>query len=183
MKLLFDFFPVILFFIAYKIYDIYTATAVAIIAAIVQVTAYWIKHRRVEKMLLLSAALIVILGGFTIFFHQEVFIKWKPTAINWAFGLVFLGSHFIGDKPLIQRMLEENVSLPDPVWSRLNISWVSFFLLTGTANILVAYHFDTDTWVNFKLFGILGLTVIFVLLQAVYLSRHIDPETVKENDK
>jgi len=173
MKLLTDFFPIILFFLTFKFYGIYAATTVAIIAAIVQVSLFWLKHRRFEPMHLITLALIVILGGATLILHNELFIKWKPTAINWAFALVFLGSHFIGERPLIQRMMAKNVSLPTLIWVRLNISWVIFFTLMGLANLYVIYHFDTNTWVNFKLFGVLGLTVVFVILQAIYLTRHL----------
>lgn len=176
MKLLADFFPIILFFIAYKFYGIYVATGVAIGASTIQVAVFWVKNRRVETMHIITLVLILVLGGATLFLHNEMFIKWKPTAINWIFALVFMGSQFIGSKPLIKKMMEKNVSLPDVIWSRLNLSWVIFFALMGLANLYVIYNFDTNTWVNFKLFGVLGLTVVFVLIQAMYLTRHIDTE-------
>lgn len=176
MKLLFDFLPIILFFIAYKAYDIYTATAVAIVASVLQVGALWLRHRRVERMHLVTLALIGVLGGATLFLHNEAFIKWKPTAVNWAFAVAFLGSQFIGRRPLIARMLDGNITLPEAVWRRLNIGWVSFFTAMGVANLYVVYNFSTDFWVNFKLFGMLGLTVAFVIGQAFYLARHLEPE-------
>jgi intracellular septation protein len=174
MKLLFDFLPILLFFIAYKINGIYVATAVAVIVSCLQVGFCWYKYRRIEHLHLITLLLIIILGGATLFLHNDLFIKWKPTIINWLFAVAFIGSQFIGDKPIIQRMLDSNVSLAPSIWKRLNISWTLFFLAMGIANLYVIYHFDTDTWVNFKLFGMLGLTVIFVLLQAIYLARHIE---------
>ena len=174
MKLLFDFFPIILFFIAYKAVGIYAATAVAIVASLAQVGFTRWRHGRVERMHVISMALILVLGGATLFLHNEMFIKWKPTAVNWAFALAFLGSHFIGRTPLIARMLSESVTLPDEVWRRLNLSWVAFFVAMGAANLYVVYHYSTDTWVNFKLFGMMGLTFAFVIGQAFYLARHIE---------
>jgi len=174
MKLLFDFFPILLFFVGYKLYGIFVATAIAIGASIVQVAAYWFKHRKFENMHLITMALIIVLGGATLLLRDEMFIKWKPTAINWAFAVVFFASQFIGKKPFIQRMMEGNVSLPANIWTRLNLSWVTFFITIGIANLFVVYNFDTDTWVNFKLFGVLGLTVIFVFAQAAYITRYVD---------
>lgn len=174
MKLLFDFLPILLFFITYKIKGIYFATAVAIIIACLQVAYSWFKFKRIEKMHLVTLLLIVVLGGATLLLHNELFIKWKPTIINWLFSLSFLGSQIIGSKPLIQRMLANNVNLPNKIWKRLNLSWASFFFIMGVTNLYVVYHYSTDAWVNFKLFGILGLTVIFVLIQAVYLAKHIE---------
>lgn len=176
MKILLDFFPVILFFVAYKVYDIYVATGVAIAASILQVAVHWLRFRKLDKMHIITLVLIVVLGGATLVLHNDVFIKWKPTAINWAFALTFLGSQFFANKPLIQTMMEKNVSLPEFVWKRLNFIWVGFFTLMGIANIIVAYHFSTDTWVNFKVFGVLGSTVVFVIIQAIYLTRHIEDE-------
>lgn len=173
MKFLFDFFPIFLFFVAYKVYDIYVATAVAILASFVQVGWFWLQHRRFEKMHLITLALMVVFGGATLLLQDETFIKWKPSVVNWLFGLVFLGSHFIGDKPIVQRMMESNIELPQPIWIRLNMAWGVFFILLGGVNLYVAYHFDTDTWVNFKLFGLMGLTFLFIIVQALYLSRHI----------
>lgn len=181
MKLLFDLFPVILFFIAFKLYGIYVATAVAIAASVIQVAYVYLKNKRVEKMHLITLALIVILGGATLIFHDETFIKWKPTVVNWGFALVFLGSHFIGNKPIIRRMMEQAVTLPDHVWLRLSQMWILFFVFSGVANIYVAFNFDTDTWVNFKLFGLMGLTLVFILAQGLYISRFI-PDPHAEDD-
>ncbi|WP_294948430.1 septation protein A [Sulfurivirga sp.] len=174
MKLLFDLFPVILFFIAYKLYDIYVATGVAIAAAVAQVFFVYMKHRRVEKMHLVTLALILVLGGLTLALHDETFIKWKPTLVNWGFALVFWGSHYIGDKPIIRRMLDEALHLPEQVWTRLSMLWITFFIFSGAANLFVAYTFDTDTWVNFKLFGLMGMTLVFILLQGIYLAKYME---------
>ncbi len=181
MKMFFDFFPIILFFIAYKFQGIYVATMVAIAATFVQVGWVWLRHRRVETMHLVTLGLIVVFGGATLYLHDEQFIKWKPTVINWLFGVAFLASQYIGRKPFIQRMMANNIELPERVWYRLNLSWALFFLFLGGVNLFVIYTFDTDTWVNFKLFGMLGLTFAFVLLQAVFLSRYLpEPESTKE---
>jgi intracellular septation protein len=182
MKFLFDFFPILLFFIAYKWLGLYPATAVAMAASAVQVAVYWLKHKRVESMHLLTLALIVVLGGATLLLQNEWFIKWKPTAINWLFAIVLLGSHYWSDTPLLQRMLTKQVSLPDFVWSRLSYSWITFFTLMGGLNLLVAYSFSTNIWVNFKLFGMLGFTLLFVVIQAIFLARHIDSTPQPSDD-
>ncbi|MBS0359462.1 MAG: septation protein A [Proteobacteria bacterium] len=173
MKLLFDFFPILLFFIAFKMYGIYMATGIAIAASIIQVVVFWLKNRRIENIHLITFAIIVVLGGATLLLHNEMFIKWKPTAINWGLALAFLVSHFIGKKNLVQKMMDKNIDLPETIWKRLNIVWITFFTILGFANLYVVYNYDTNTWVNFKLFGVLGVTVLFVIIQAIYLSRHI----------
>ena len=186
MKFLFDFFPVLAFFIAYYIPDdltqrMYVATAVAIVAVIFQVSIYWIIHRRFEKMHLITLALILILGGATLLLHDKRYFMWKPTAVNWLFAIAFLGSQFIGEKPLIKRMMDHAISMPEHVWLNLNRSWVIFFLSMGAVNLYVAFNFAEHIWVNFKLFGILGLTLLFAVGQAVYLSRHMtEIEETKE---
>lgn len=176
MKLLFDFFPVLLFFIAYKFAGIFVATGVAIAATVVQVAVSWFRTRKVATMQLVTLAIIIVFGGLTLYLQDEQFIKWKPTVINWLFGAAFLASQFIGGKTVIERMMGANLTLPQPVWRRLNLAWTSFFLAMGGANLYVMSHFDNDTWVNFKLFGMLGLTLVFVIIQALYLARYM-PET------
>jgi intracellular septation protein len=182
MKLLYDFFPIILFFIAYKSYDLFVATAVAIAASIVQVGFYWWKHRRFERMHLVSTALIIVLGGLTLLLRDNTFIMWKPTLVNWLFALVFAGSHFIGRKPMIARVLDQQIQLPDTAWIKLNLGWVTFFVICGAANLFIVYlhktgHVSENFWVNFKLFGLLGMTLIFIVLQAVYLSSYMPAQT------
>lgn len=175
MKLLFDLLPIVLFFAVYKIYDdFYLATGVIIVATAVQVGWTWWRHGKVERMPLIALALLVVFGGITLILHDEVFLKWKVSVVNWLFGLVFLGSQFIGKKPLIQRMMDAQISLPPPIWRRLNMAWVIFFLAMGMLNLYVMYQFDTDTWVDFKLYGLLGLTLVFVVAQGFYLARHME---------
>ncbi len=174
MKLLLDFLPIALFFAAYKLYDIYVATGVAIAAALVQVLISWFTVGKVEKMHLVTLGLITVLGGATLLLHDETFIKWKPTVVNFAFALAFLITPWFSEKNLLQRMMETHVTVSSKdIWTRLNWMWIAFFIVTGLLNIYVAYHFDTDTWVNFKLFGMLGLTIVFIIGQSLYLSRYL----------
>ncbi len=173
MKLLTDFLPILLFFIAYKMFDIYVATAVAIAATFLHVAVTWLKTRKVATMQLVTLAILVIFGGLTLYLRNEQFIKWKPTVINWIFAATFLGSQFFGEKTVIERLMSSQISLPNPIWRRLNLSWVAFFLIMGGANLYVMYNFDRDTWVNFKLFGMLGMTMVFLVIQSLMLSPHI----------
>lgn len=178
MKFLFDFFPIVLFFIGYKLFGIYNATAIAMAASLLQVIIHRIMHQHFEKMHLFSLAVIFILGGATLFFHDPLFIKWKPTGIYWLTSLVFMLSPLVTKKPLIQKMMDANISLPQTIWYRLNYAWSIFFIIMGSLNLYVAYNYSMDAWVNFKLFGGAGFTLIFVFLQAIYLTRHlIEKET------
>ena len=173
MKFLFDLFPVILFFVAFKVADIYTATAVAIGATFLQVGWLKLRGKRVEPMLWASLAIIVVFGGATLLLQDETFIKWKPTVLYWLFGVVLAGGVLVFRKNLIRTLLSEQMKLPDPVWSRLNWSWVGFFAFMGAANLYVAYNYSTDLWVNFKLFGGIGLMLVFVVAQSLLLSKYI----------
>jgi intracellular septation protein len=173
MKFLTDLFPVILFFIAYQMYDIYVATAVAIVASLLQVGLGWLKSRQLQKMHLVTLGLLVLFGGLTLILRDPLFIKWKPTVVNWLFAATFLGSQFIGQRSLVERMMGHSVELPKEVWGRLNLAWSIFFIFMGLANIYVAYNFEEATWVNFKLFGLMGLTILFVILQAFYMARYM----------
>jgi intracellular septation protein len=174
MKFLFDLFPVALFFVAFKVFDIYTATAVAIAATFLQIGWLKWKHRKVDTMMWVSLAIIVVFGGATLALHDETFIKWKPTVLYWLFAASLAGSALLFRRNLIRAMLGEQMRMPDGVWTRLNWSWVGFFMFMGAANLFVAYTFPTDTWVNFKLFGGMGLMLVFVVLQALFLARHIE---------
>ena len=180
MKFLFDLFPVLLFFAAFKFADIYVATAVAIGATFAQIGLLALLRKRIEPMLWVSLAIIVVFGGATLLLRDETFIKWKPTVLYWLFGAVLAGSALLLRKNLIRSMLNAQVQLPEPVWSRLNWSWVLFFLFMGAANLLVAFNFSTDQWVNFKLFGGTGLLLLFVLGQAVFLARHVEEKPAQE---
>ena len=182
MKLLFDFFPVVLFFVVYKMHDdphqgFMYATGAIIVATVAQVLIMWLRERRVERMHIAVLVIVVVFGGITLALDNEIFLMWKPTVVNWLFALVFLGSEFIGAKNVVRRLMESKVKLPDPVWTRLNASWVVFFAVCGALNLFVVYYFsDTDIWVNFKLFGLMGLTLVFVLGQGVYMMRHMSEE-------
>jgi intracellular septation protein len=174
MKFLFDLFPVILFFIAFKLADIYVATAVAIGATCLQIGWLKLRRRRVEPMLWASLAIIGVFGGATLALQDETFIKWKPTVLYWLFGAVLAASALVFRRNLLRAMLSGQMQLPDPVWSRLNLSWVGFFAFMGALNLYVAYNYSTDLWVNFKLFGGMGLMLVFVVAQAVVLARYAE---------
>ena len=176
MKFLFDLFPVILFFVAFKFAGIYVATGIAIAASVVQVGWLKLRGRKVEPMVWASLAIIVVFGGATLLLQDETFIKWKPTVLYWLFGGVLTVSALVFRRNLIRAMLSEQMQLPDAVWGRLNASWVAFFLFMGGLNLYVAYNFSTDLWVNFKLFGGMGLMLLFVVGQALFLARHVEHE-------
>lgn len=176
MKQLLEFIPIILFFITYKIYDIYTATAVIIVATIIQVGYTWFKFKKVEPMQWITLGLIIVMGGATIYLQNEQFIKWKLTIIEWLFGLAFLGSQFFGKKPFVERMMGANLELPANIWKRLNLMWATFFISVGFINIYVMQNYNTDDWVTFKTFGVPGLMMIFIILQMLLIYKHI-PET------
>jgi len=181
MKLLFDTFPVILFFIAYwwSGQNIYVATGVTIVASIGQVAwAKW-KFGKIDKMLLFSLVLVIVFGGATLLLHDPTFIKWKPTVLYWGFTVALIVSDIVMRKNLIRALMEKQISLPDPIWARLNWTWAGFFALMGALNIYVAYHFSEKVWVNFKMFGGIGLMLLFVLAQGIFLSRHVTTEEEK----
>lgn len=173
MKFLFDIFPVILFFVAFKIFDIYVATAVAIAATVLQIGWVWFRHKKVENMQWISLALIVVFGGLTLLLRDETFIKWKPTILYWLFGVTLLAAHFFFSRNLIRAMMDKQVSAPDAVWEKLLFGWVGFFVFMGALNLYVAYGYSTDIWVDFKLFGGIGLMILFVIGQAFVLAPHM----------
>lgn len=175
-KQLFEFFPIILFFIAFKLYDIYVATAVVMAATIVLVTYNWFRYGKVETMRWITLALVVIMGGATLLLHDEQFIKWKLSIIEWLLGLVFLGSQFIGDKPIIERMMSSSLTLPTIIWQRLNSIWASFFISIGFLNLYVMYHYSTNDWVNFKTFAVPSLMLLLFIIQMVFLYKYL-PES------
>ncbi|TFZ04897.1 septation protein A [Ramlibacter rhizophilus] len=176
MKLLLDFFPVILFFVAFKVAGIYWATAVAIVATVLQIGYLRIRQGRTEPMQWLSLGVIVLFGGATLLAHNDTFIKWKPTVLYWLMGGALLVGQLVLRKNFLRSLMGAQMSLPDEAWRMMNWSWTAFFVVMGLLNLWVAYSFDTDTWVNFKLFGGIGLMLIFVLGQALYLNRYLKAE-------
>lgn len=173
MKLLIDFFPIILFFAAFKVWGIYAATAVAIVATIAQIAYLRIKTGKVETMQWLSLGVIVLFGGATLIAHDENFIKWKPTVLYWLMGGALLVGLVLFKKNFLKSLMGAQLQLPEPVWTTLNWAWTGFFAVMGVLNLWVAYNFDTDTWVNFKMFGGMGLMLLFIVGQAFYLGRYL----------
>jgi len=182
MKWLFDLFPVILFFVAYKLAGLYTATAVAIAATFVQIGWLRLRGRTVEPALWLSLGVIVVFGGATLLLDDEMFIKWKPTVLYLLFtvGLVVAQAVF-GRNPM-RVVMGRQITLPDPIWKWLNYAWAAFFALLAGLNIFVAQTFSTDAWVNFKLFGVTALMLVFVFAQALVLSRHAEEATATDEE-
>jgi intracellular septation protein len=176
MKLLIDFFPIILFFIAFKFADIYVATGVAIVATIAQIA--WLRYSRgkVEPIQWVSLGVIVLFGGATIIAQNETFIKWKPTVLYWLMGGALAAGQLFFRKNLLKSLMGSQLELPENAWRVTNWSWIAFFAAMGVLNLWVAYNFDTNTWVNFKLFGGLGLMAVFVVGQALYLGRYMKTE-------
>lgn len=202
MKFLFDLFPVILFFIVFKWGEtnlnhaqslvqqylggligpgavtpdqapILMATGVAILATVAQIGYLLSRRRKVDAMLWLSLGIIVIFGGATIYFHSDIFIKWKPTVLYWIFALGLALSPLIAKKNLIRAMMEKSMMLPDLIWHRLNLTWAGFFALMGVLNLFVAFNFPTSVWVNFKLFGVTALMIVFIVVQMMLLSKYM----------
>ena len=176
MKFLIDFFPILLFFAAYQMYDIYVATLVAVAAGLVQILWQKLRTGRVERMQAITVVVLVVFGGLTLALRDPLFIKWKPTVVYWLLGAGFLATQMVGRRTLVQRMLGHALTLPDAVWRRLNLAWLAFFVLMGLVNLYVAFSFPEDVWVNFKLFGLMGLTLAFVVAQSFYVARHVPDE-------
>jgi intracellular septation protein len=181
MQVLVDFLPVIIFFVAYKLYGMYVATAAIMISMTVQIGLQWIIKRTVNKMLLASGVLVLIFGAITIALRNPLFIQWKPTIVNWLFAIAFLGSRYIGPKTLSQRMMEHAIELPATMWRRLNLMWAGNFTFLGLANIYVVYNFSEATWVNFKLYGMLGLTLLMALIQGIWIARYMPDQEQRES--
>ena len=182
MKLLLDFFPIILFFVAFKFAGIYVATGVAIVATIAQIVWLRATTGKVEPMQWVSLGVIVLFGGATLIAHNDTFIKWKPTVLYWLMGSALLVGQLFFKKNLLKSLMGKQMELPEPAWRTLNWSWATFFAVMGVVNLWVAFNFDTDTWVNFKLFGGMGLMLVFVVGQALYLSRHIKADEPKGDE-
>jgi intracellular septation protein len=212
MKLLLDFLPIILFFVAFKAADankeaaaalatghfgflvsggvvgpgeapVLLATVVVIVATLLQVAYLAARGRKIDLMLWVSLALVVVMGGLTIWLHSEPFIKWKPTLLYWVMGSAFGLAPLLFGKNLLKLLLGEQLQLPAPVWQRLNLAWVLFFAAMGGLNLWVAFTFSTDAWVNFKLFGSLGLMLVFTIAQGLYLARHLPDEAPASKER
>lgn len=179
MKFFYDLTPLLIFFAAYKLYGIFIATATAITVTALQVAFTLARRKKPEVMHLVTLAMVSILGSATLLLRNEMFIKWKPTAVYWLLASLFAGSPRFLQKNLVKKLLEKSLSLPEKAWLTLNRSWYSFFFLMGTINLVLIYMVDTDTWVNFKLFGTLALTLVFVIVQGLLVSRYIG-ETQKD---
>ena len=171
MQFVVDLLPVIAFFVAYKLAGIYTATAVLIAGVLIQTAVSWIRFRKVSPMLLTVAVIVLVFGGLTLYLHDATFIKWKPTIVNWLFAAVLLGSQLLRGPNVVQRMLQEQITLAAGDWKRLNTAWAAFFVACGALNLYVAFSFPEATWVNFKLFGLTGLTLGFALVQGFWIAR------------
>lgn len=204
MKILFDLFPVILFFGVFKLaggnpdaaqafataigyqadplhLPVLLATAAAIIATLAQIIWVRLRHGKVDTMLWVSFAIILVLGSATLLLHDEAFIKMKPTVLYWLFAVVLLFSNMLFNKNLIRSLMQEKMSLPAPIWNKLNLSWSGFFFALGVLNLYVAWNFPTDTWVNFKLFGATGIMLLFIVIQVAMVSKHVETDK-KENN-
>jgi intracellular septation protein len=173
MKFLFDLFPVILFFAAFQLWDIYVATGVAIAASFAQIGWLALRGKKIDTMLWASLAIIVVFGGLTLLLRDKTFIQWKPTVLYWLFAAVLCGGALCG-RNVLKAMMSQQIQLPEPVWARLNWSWVGFFAFMGAANLYVAYNYSESVWVNFKLFGGVGLMLLFVLAQGLVLARYVE---------
>jgi len=210
MKLLFDFLPIVLFFVTFKYAEgqkewaaqfasdhfsflvsggivgpdeapVLLATLVVIAATTLQVLFLLVRGKKVDMMLWISLAIVVVLGGATVWFHSETFIKWKPSVLHWFMALSLWISQIAFGKNLLKAMMGKQLELPDTVWQRLNAAWVVFFGLMGVINLYVAYNFSTGTWVNFKLFGFTGLMLLFMVAQGFYLNRYLKPEALESD--
>ncbi len=180
MKLLFDFLPVILFFVAFKIFGIYLATSVAIAASLLQAVYLKLTGKKIDVMMWVSLAIIIVAGGATLLLHDERFIKWKPTLLYWAMGAALVIAQFILKKNALATIFKDQFDLPRIVWNKLTLAWITFFSAMGILNLFIAFNFPTDTWVNFKVFGGLGLMMIFVVIQALWLAKYL-PEDGKKS--
>lgn len=183
MKVFFDLFPVILFFIGFKLYDIFIATGVAIGATIALIIFSKLRHGKVERMLLINGAIITILGGTTLLLHDKTYILWKPTVLYWLLAVALLVSNLIFKKNLIEQMMGKMLNPPAHVWGKLNLSWVVFLIALGFLNLYVAFNFSENTWVNFKLFGVTSMMFVFMIAQTLLLKNHlIDPQEDQQKE-
>ncbi|MFW5431751.1 MAG: septation protein A [Methylophilaceae bacterium] len=181
MKVFFDLFPVILFFIGFKLYDIFTATAIAIGATIALIIYSKIRHGKVEKMLMINGIIISILGGITLLLHDKTFIMWKPTVLYWLLAGALLISNIFFKKNLIQQMMGKMLNPPTSTWSKLNLVWVIFLIALGFLNLYIAFNYSEDTWVNFKLFGVTSMMFVFMIGQTLLLKDYLVEQPTDKN--
>ena len=179
MKQFFDFIPLLVFFAVYKFYDIYTATAALMVVTVLQIAITWFTLRKLEKSHLFTLVAVLGFGSMTLFFHNDAFIKWKVTVINLLFSGALLVSQLVFKKPLIKQMLGKEMQLPDAIWSRVNLAWAGFFAVAAATNTYIAFHLPQEVWVNFKVFGLLGMTLLFTVATVFYLYRHLPAEQEK----
>lgn len=170
MHIFLDYIPIVAFVLAYFYKDIFFATAVLMVVMPIVLALQWLLTKKISKIFAASTALVLLLGGVTLAFRNPTFLYWKPTVLNWLIAGVFLGSQWIGDQPIVQRMLGKAAELSAEQWVRLNQIWVGFFIVSGSINLYVAYNFSEAFWVKFKLFGMLGLTLVFVIIQSIWLT-------------
>ncbi|VVC75893.1 Intracellular septation protein [Aquicella siphonis] len=187
MQLFYEIFPVFLFFLAFKFYGIYVATVVGIVTTFLQVFISRVWMKAWDKKQLITLAVFVVFGGMTLYFHDPIFVKWKPTVVFWLFAVALLVTHYFTHKPLMQRlmenMLQEKGVVPSEIWRRLNLVWAAFFIVLGTVNLYVAYFYSNDAWVNFKFYGVTGALFLFSILQALYLSRYLVERNQTHDEK
>jgi intracellular septation protein len=181
MQLLFDFLPIIVFFAVYQIYGavvstddaMFAATIAIMVVMTIQIAFQWLRTRTVNRIMLVSGVLVLVFGGITLVLRDALFIQWKVTILNWLLAIGFIASHFFGSRTLVEQFLGEAIALPQVIWRRLNLLWVANFAVIGAINLYVVYNFSEATWVNFKLYGLLGLTLLMALIQGIYISRHV----------
>lgn len=184
MQFFYEIFPVFLFFIAFKFYGIYVATVVGIVTTFIQVIVNRLWLKQWDKKQLITLAVFLVFGGMTLYFHNPIFVKWKPTIVFWIFAIAILITQYFTYKPLAQRLMENILQdkgvVPSLVWRRLNLIWAVFFMILGGVNLYVAYAYDNDAWVNFKFYGVTGALFIFSVLQALYLARFMTESTAQK---
>jgi len=187
MNSVLEFFPLLAFVVAYYMADIFTATALAIAASVVQVAIFWFRDREVKKKHLITLVMIAVFGGLTLVLQDEMFIKWKFTAVSWLFGAVILGSQFIGEKPIVERLMGANFDLQRAIWLRANAATAGLMFVEGFVNIYVMYNYDTETWFNIKFYGMTAMTMVFMLAMGVYLAKYVkdepEIETIKQEEE
>ena len=182
MKQLLDFIPLIIFFAVYKLHDIYAATGALMAATLLQMIVVWFLYKKLERSHLITLVLVLGFGAMTLFFHNEAFIKWKVTVLYAAFGSALWISQFLFKKPLIKNLLGKEMQLPDVVWNRINFSWGLFFWFVGGLNLYVAFYLPTEIWVDFKVFGVLGLMLVSTLLTGIYIYRYLPTDNQQDKE-